>query len=289
LRSIPFTVRPRQPKHDAEAPSHRRQPSAPLRSVSATLPRCVSHPPNSIEHVYDAFMIPTTTHHGLDGLERLSDAVVVIDVFRASNTILALLAAGAAEVALVADLDHARAFKSAHPDRLLLAERGGMTVSGSDGGNSPASAHRLVAPGARVILSTSAGTRAVHRLTSARSVLFASFANAAAVERALRAARPERVTFLPMGLEAREQALEDDLVAAYLTAALSGAPPDFGPLREQLLACPGADRLRRLDQHDDLAWCTRLDTSDLVPVVRPGDPPTAIRLADDSGDSGDSS
>lgn len=225
--------------------------------------------------MYHALVPHVSTHRGLDGLERITGAVVVIDVFRASNTIVALLAAGAAEVALVADLDRARELKAGHPERTLLAERGGETVPGSDGGNSPANASALVSPGARVILSTSAGTRAVHRLTFAHPVLFASFANAAAVVRFLREAPVERVTFLPMGLEAREPALEDDLAAEYLTAVLAGASPAFAPLRERLLDCPGADRLRRLGQNDDLDWCTRLDTVHVVPLVRPGDPPTA--------------
>lgn len=228
--------------------------------------------------MYHALVPRVSTHRGLDGLERITGAVVVIDVFRASNTIVALLAAGAAEVALVADLDRARELKAARPERILLAERGGETVPGSDGGNSPAHASALVSPGARVILSTSAGTRAVHRLTAAQAVLFASFANAAAVVRFLRGAPVERVTFLPMGLEAREPALEDDLAAEYLTAALAGVPAGFAAMREQLLACPGADRLRRLRQDDDLDWCTRLDTVDLVPVVGPGDQPVATRL-----------
>jgi 2-phosphosulfolactate phosphatase len=228
--------------------------------------------------VYHATVPQVTTHHDLHGLERITGAVVVIDVFRASNTVIALLAAGAAEVSLVADLDHARALKALNPERLYLAERGGVTVAGSDGGNSPADAPRLVAPGARVILSTSAGTRAVHRLTSAEPVLFASFANAAAVIRSLRSIWPERITFLPMGLEAREPALEDDLAAEYLAASLSGSPPPFAPIRARLLGCPGADRLRRLGQRDDLEWCAQLDTADLVPLVRHGDPPSAARL-----------
>jgi 2-phosphosulfolactate phosphatase len=228
--------------------------------------------------VYHARVRCVSTHRGLDGLERITGAVVVIDVFRASNTIVALLSAGAAEVALVADLERARELKAADPARLLLAERGGETVPGSDGGNSPANATALVSPGARVVLSTSAGTRAVHRLTAAAPVLFASFANAAAVVRFLRGVAVERVTFLPMGLEAREPALEDDLAAEYLTKALSGFPSAFEPMRARLLACPGADRLRRLGQLDDLDWCTRLDTVDLVPVVEPGDPPAATVL-----------
>jgi 2-phosphosulfolactate phosphatase len=217
-------------------------------------------------------------HRGLEQLEALTGAVVVLDVFRASNTILSLLAAGAAEVLLLADLDRARALKAAHPAWPLLGERGGLAVPDCDGGNSPAAAPSLVAPGASVILTTSSGTQAVHRLTAAAAVLIASFANAAATVRALHALAPAAITLLPMGLEAREPALEDDLAAEYLAAALAGSPPPFAPLRERLLSCPGADRLRRLGQHDDLEWCTRLDVMDLVPAVTPGDPPTVRSL-----------
>ncbi len=216
---------------------------------------------------------------GLEGLEGIRGAVAVIDVFRASNTVIALLAAGAREVQLVAEEAVARRLKAAEPSRLLLGERGGLTLEGCDGGNSPAAAASVLrTPAQSVILTTSAGTQAVHRLTAAGPVLVASFANAAAVLRAVGGLRPETLTLLAMGLEAREPAEEDDLAAAYLAAAAVGPPPDFEPLRQRLLACPGADRLRRLGQRDDLEWCTALDRVDLVPVVVPGDPPVARRL-----------
>jgi 2-phosphosulfolactate phosphatase len=221
--------------------------------------------------------LPTRIHRGLDELEELTGAVVVIDVFRASNTVIALLEAGAAEVVLVADVDRARELRRDQPDRLLLGERGGVAPSDFDGGNSPAAAHRLVRPGDQPILTTSAGTQALHRLGGADLVLVASFANAAAVVSALCHRRPRTVTLLPMGLEARTPALEDDEAARWIAAGIDGRPRDFDRVRRRLLACDGADRLRRLGQHDDLAWCTRLDSHDLVPVVLAGDPPRAVR------------
>ena len=63
---------------------------------------------------------------GLVGVEAITGTVVVIDVFRASNTIIALLAAGAAEVALLADIKRARELKKCDPKRPLLGERGGV-------------------------------------------------------------------------------------------------------------------------------------------------------------------
>lgn len=218
-------------------------------------------------------------HHGLEGIEAIEGAVVVIDVFRASNTIISLLASGAREVALFADLEQARAFKRAEPKRPLLGERGGIAPDDFDGGNSPSNAPRVVPEGAAPILTTSAGTQAVARLTSADLILFASFANAAAVVRVLNEIKPLSVTLLPMGLEAREPAVEDDEAARWLLALLEGETPDFTGVRDRLLSCSGADRLRRLGQSDDLEWCTTVDSRSVVPMVRLDEPPRAVCFA----------
>jgi 2-phosphosulfolactate phosphatase len=211
-----------------------------------------------------------------EALEELTGTVVVIDVLRASNTILSLLEAGAREVMLVAELERARALRSADRARLLVGERGGVTVPGFDGGNSPSRVAELGVAGRTVVLTTSAGTQGIARLTSASRVAFASFANGDAGARWATAGAPHPVTLLPMGLEAREVAVEDDLAADWIAARIRGEPLEFAPIRRKLLVCDGADRLRRLGQEGDLEWCTRLDTHRLVPVVVPGDPPRAI-------------
>lgn len=225
-------------------------------------------------------------HHGLEGVEKLTGTVVVIDVFRASNTVIALLAAGAAEVFLVADLEHARRLRREHPGRPLLGERGGVAPADFDGGNSPARAARTIRSGSSPILTTSAGTQAIGRLSAADTVLYASFANAGAVAAAIGRAGPPSVTLLPMGLEARVPAVEDDEAAAWIADLLAGRRRDFAPVRGRLLGCDGAARLRRLGQVDDLEWCTTLDRTPLVPLVLPGDPPRAVRLGDRLQSSG---
>ena len=149
-----------------------------------------------------------------------------------------------------------------------------------DGGNSPANAGSFIAPGSSPILTTSAGTQAIARLKAADTVIFASFANATAVAGALRVRPPTTVTLLPMGLEARTPALEDDEAAAWIGGLIEERSQDFTGVRQRLLDCDGAARLRRLGQTDDLAVCTELDTQSLVPVVIPGDPPRAISLVD---------
>jgi 2-phosphosulfolactate phosphatase len=211
-----------------------------------------------------------------DELEAVDGAVVIIDVYRASNTVLALLAAGAQRVALVAELELARRLGQDHPQWLLLGERGGLTPEGFEGGNSPTAAAGLKPWGRTVILTTSAGTQAVHRLGAASAIFYGSFANASALTRALRGLAPRRVSFLPMGLAGREPAEEDDLAAHWLRDCLLGKRPDFAPVRRRLLACAGADRLRGLGQDDDLAFCTTLDSHVPVAQVQPGEPAQAV-------------
>jgi phosphosulfolactate phosphohydrolase-like enzyme len=40
---------------------------------------------------------------------------------------------------------------------------------------------------------------------------------------------------------------------------------DFTEIKNKLLQCTWADRLRSLGQNDDLAFCTQLNTHDIIP------------------------
>ncbi len=206
-----------------------------------------------------------------DNLNELENhAVVVLDIFRASNTIMAFLRAGASKVYLLAELEAAFALNRLKPQALLAGERKGIMVAGMQAGNSPAAASQARLNGQEVILTTSAGTQAVGRLLKEAEgclLVFGSFANAGALISFLRA-QTKPVALLPMGLEAREPALEDDLAAWYLRQRLLGNEPDFAQLKPKLLHCPGAARLRGLGQLDDLAMCAQLDNMPVIPVVR---------------------
>lgn len=212
-------------------------------------------------------------------LEGLSGAVVILDIFRAGNTIAALLAAGAPEVWLVGSLDEARKLKADYPELPLLGERGGVAPSDFDGGNSPVHAPEALRSGLPVILTTSAGTQAVHRVVNAQIVFYGTFAGATALVNVLLEMAPDEVHFLPMGLEAREPCAEDDAAAEYIAELLGGGKPDFAETIRGLGDCDGAERLTRLNQVDDLAFCLTVDCLDVVPVVRYGQqPPRAVNL-----------
>ncbi len=215
----------------------------------------------------------------LQAVEKLRGVAVILDVFRASNTIIALLDSGVSELVLLSDLEEARRLKARRPGWLLLGERHGITPPDFDGGNSPAEAASGAFSGRRVILTTSAGTQAVGRLGAAQAVFFGSFANAHILSQVLRGLAPQEVHLLPMGLEALEPALEDQLAAGYLAQLLAGCRLDFSGIRSQLLGCNGAQRLRSLEQHADLDFCTALDSHRVIPQVRYGELPRVEALA----------
>ena len=88
-------------------------------------------------------------------------AVVVIDVIRAFTTSAYALAAGAAGIYLVASVDEALAFKSAHPGSLAMGEDHGLRPDGFDLPNSPVQAAATAFDGRIVVQRTTAGTQGV--------------------------------------------------------------------------------------------------------------------------------
>ena len=190
---------------------------------------------------------------------------VIIDVFRASNTIIALLGAGARGVIPVATLGEARELK--RRGYMIGGERDGLTPQGFDFGNSPAEASRIPVNGQEAVLTTSAGTRGLLAASRAEQILIGSFANASALSRYLRNARAEKVSLVAMGLKGREKADEDELCALFIRDLVEGRNSHFQSVVEAILRSPGADRLRRLGQHEDLELCLRQDAYDIVPIA----------------------
>ena len=196
--------------------------------------------------------------------KRQTDAIVVIDAFRASNTIIELLARGAERVVPVRDEDAARHLKESHPDWLLLGERRGVRLAGFDGDNSPSNLPADVA-GRVVILSTSNGTRIIDACLPESDVLIGSFANATAVIAALRATGWENPSFWAVGLIDGAYAEEDMLCARYLYGLFAGLTPDAAAFRDDVSKCSGASRLRGLNLEADLDLCTQVDRTSIVP------------------------
>jgi 2-phosphosulfolactate phosphatase len=106
---------------------------------------------------------------------------VVIDVLRASTTIVTALAHGAAGVRPVLTVEVARALAAGFGSGVLLGgERGGLRIDGFDLGNSPLEYSRARVAGRRIVISTTNGTAAVDACTDASEVLIGAIVNRAA-------------------------------------------------------------------------------------------------------------
>ncbi|TDA68546.1 MAG: 2-phosphosulfolactate phosphatase [Clostridia bacterium] len=104
-----------------------------------------------------------------------TEIAVVIDVLRATSTMVTALANGCPAIIPAADPDEARALAVAG-GYLLGGERGGLPLPGFDLGNSPREYTPKTVAGRKVVLTTTNGTRAL-LLAASPVVLVASFLN----------------------------------------------------------------------------------------------------------------
>ena len=224
------------------------------------------------------------TPSGLDASALDGTAVVVVDVLRASTTILTALDAGARAVIPVADEGEAGRL-AATLDRsssVLGGERGGVTLAGFPLGNSPAEYTPDAVGGKTVVLTTTNGTRALVAARGASRLAVGALANAGAAARFLREAVAEGLGAAVVCAGWRGGvALEDALCAGLLVDRLGlggandGARVAHGlylgsraALEAALARSDHARRLEALGAGADVARCARVDESATLPVFR---------------------
>jgi 2-phosphosulfolactate phosphatase len=209
---------------------------------------------------------------------------VVIDVLRASTTMVYALAAGCPCVRPCAEIDEAKALAgSMRAGRVLLGgERGGSPIPGFDLGNSPREYTARACKGNTLVFTTTNGTRALLRAAEAERVLVAAFINYSAVCEQLRQeTRP--VHIVCAGTEG-EVTLEDTLLAGalvdYLCEIGEVEVNDSARLAwdcyenhgQMLLGAlevsRGGARLRRLGYDDDIRAAAEVDKFALAPELR---------------------
>src|SRR5262245_17347636 len=156
--------------------------------------------------------------------ERLAGGLaVVVDVLRATTTIVHALAAGCSCVRPCAEVDEARRLAGSLPAGkvLLGGERDGKPLPGFDLGNSPGEHTAARCRGRALVLTTTNGTRALLRAAGAQRVLLAAFVNYSAVCEQLR--HELRPVHIVCAGSAGEVALEDTLLAGALVECLCDA------------------------------------------------------------------
>jgi 2-phosphosulfolactate phosphatase len=215
--------------------------------------------------------------------------VLVVDVLRASTTIIAALSNGCVGVIPVGEPEEARARAAALPPgtALVAGERRGEPLEGFDLGNSPLEFTAERVRGKTVVLTTSNGTRALLAARRAPAVAVAGLVNLTAAA-AWAAAAGRDVAVLCSGDRGRVS-LEDQVCAGLLVGLLSASTnghaviltPAAAEARDVAvryrgepgrlaLDSPWARHLTTRGRGADVAACLALDTHGLVPHLLPG-------------------
>ena len=103
--------------------------------------------------------------------------VIVIDVLRATSTMVTALANGCLSIIPVLSPEDAIERRLTLPGSLLGGERNALTIEGFDLGNSPFDYVPEKVGGKRVIITTTNGTRAIRDASTAPKIWMASFLN----------------------------------------------------------------------------------------------------------------
>jgi 2-phosphosulfolactate phosphatase len=248
----------------------------------------------------DVYLLPAL----VEPAEFAGKVAVVIDVLRATTTIVHALANGATQVVPCLEVTEAVEQASslaiakdggqAGTPILRGGERGGKQIPGFDLGNSPAEYSREVVGGKTVVFTTTNGTRAMQRCRLARRVLIGAFVNFSAVCREL--AGEERIALVCAGTDGHVTR-EDTLLAGAIVEDLVGSAAPHGahaprspllndqaeiaadawltavrgltdrPLGIMLRDSRGGRNLIEIGQENDIEIAAQLDKFDLVPEL----------------------
>jgi len=148
--------------------------------------------------------------------------VVVIDVVRATTTIVEALANGARAIFPTRSTEDAvkLAASLGREDTLLCGERRGVKVEGFDLGNSPGEFTEEVVDGKKLVMSTTNGTVALTAAPEAKRVIACALTNLGAVAEALRG--DDHVVVVCAGRQ-RGFSIDDAVCAGHLLIRLQGA------------------------------------------------------------------
>ena len=163
----------------------------------------------------------------IEGAREARGLTVIIDVFRAMTVEAYVMQNGAEKLYPVGDIEKAYAYREAHPEAILIGERGGKKCPGFDFGNSPSAVKDVDFTGKTVVHTTSAGTQGIMAAKGADEIVLGSLTNAKAIARYILSKNPEEVSLVAMGLAGAEETREDNLCAEYIRSLLLGSPIDL--------------------------------------------------------------
>jgi 2-phosphosulfolactate phosphatase len=195
---------------------------------------------------------------------------IVVDVLRATSSIVQALDGGYRRVLCCAEIEEARALREEIEDSVLAGERWAGPIPGFDLGNSP---RDFLEPRAEtLILTTTNGTRAIVEAAADCDVVFVgSLLNLETVAAAARE-RGEDVEVVCAGVDG-QFALDDAYCAGRIAELLGGERTDGAEAAVRIArSFPTAEDAFRasVNPHnrsieEDLVWCARENAASVVP------------------------
>lgn len=213
--------------------------------------------------------------------------VIVIDVLRATSTIITALENGAREVIPVAEVEEAVRMSRhlGHNNVHLCGERANAPIPGFALSNSPREYTRVVVENYVLVMTTTNGTRAVLHAREAGTMIMGGLLNARAVARTA-VEQGKDVVILCAGTDGR-YSLDDVLCAGALIDRIAQKCSDaqlddlsrtarvvyqhaHGDLLGALKGSRHFDALMQSGYADDVRFCLREDVMNAVPLYKDG-------------------
>ncbi|MCK9616285.1 MAG: 2-phosphosulfolactate phosphatase [Lentimicrobiaceae bacterium] len=209
--------------------------------------------------------------------------VVVVDVLRASSAICAAFQNGVKSIIPVSKLSEAEEYKK--QGFLVAAERDGLQPDFADFGNSPLGFSSPLVRGRTLVYTTTNGTQALITASVSEKVVVGTFSNFSKLCQDLLQAK-KNVVVLCSGWK-ENMSLEDTAFAGALVENLTksgfyetmedAAQISLGfwnnlkkNFPDSLNKATHYKRLSKLGLDEDIAWCLRFDTTEVVPFLENG-------------------
>ncbi len=207
---------------------------------------------------------------------------IVIDVLRATSSMIAALNNGAKSIFPVAKVSEAIAMRERHPTALLCGERKMALIEGFDLSNSPYDYTRQAVNNKELIYTTTNGTKALNIVSSSRLVTIASLQNVASITKLCKS------TNLPIAIvmsgTGEMFSLDDAVCAGAIASSLEEAFEiddlslvcsnifkyylENSSLEAALLKSGHGKLMAKHGYLDDLKYCAQLNTIDIVPIYK---------------------
>lgn len=219
--------------------------------------------------------------------EMRNKTVVVVDVLRASSTMITALHNKAKGVIPVADMGDASKISQNldSPHYLLCGEKDGVKIESYELGNSPLDYTEEKVANKTIILNTTNGTRAIKRAGLSEETIIGSFLNLETLTTYLKTVETD-IVLVCAGWKGR-LALEDLLCAGNIIYELTdgklpqnvqdGAKVAFGlyekfgdDIEKAVKTSNYAVRLKDLVSEEDISYCCQSNKMQVLPVMNEG-------------------